>query len=92
MNIFVAKLSFDTTESNLQSAFEEFGVVDSVKIINDKFTGRSKGYGFVEMPNSYEANAAIDTLNDKEMDGRTIVVKEAEPKKNNYNKRYQVVK
>lgn len=78
MNIFVAKLNFDTQESDLRAGFEAFGVVDSVKIIMDKFTGRSKGFGFVEMPNSDEAQAAIDDLNDQEFDGRTIVVKEAE--------------
>lgn len=80
MNIFVAKLSFDTQEGDLQDAFEEFGAVDSVKIIMDKATGRSKGFGFVEMPNNDEARAAINDLDNTEMDGRTIVVKEARPK------------
>ncbi len=80
MNIFVAKLNFDTQESDLQSAFEEFGAVDSAKIIMDKFSGRSKGFGFVEMPNDDEAQAAIDALNDQEFDGRVIVVKKAEPR------------
>ena len=78
MNIFVAKLNFDTQESDLQQAFEEFGQVDSVKIIMDKFTDRSKGFGFVEMPNDDEAREAIKSLNESELDGRTIVVKEAE--------------
>ena len=82
MNIFVAKLNFDTQEGDLQDAFEEFGAVDSVKIIMDKFTGRSKGFGFVEMPNDEEAQAAINDLNDSEFDGRTIVVKKAEPREN----------
>jgi RNA recognition motif-containing protein len=82
MNIFVAKLNFDTRESNLQEAFEAFGEVDSVKIIMDKMTGRSKGFGFVEMPNDDEALAAIEDLNDQEFDGRTIVVKKAEPREN----------
>jgi len=82
MNIFVAKLNFDTQESDLLSAFEEFGAVDSAKIIMDKFTGRSKGFGFVEMPNDDEAQAAIDALNDTDFDGRTIVVKKAEPREN----------
>lgn len=80
MNIFVAKLNFDTRESELQDAFEEYGAVDTVKIIMDKFTGRSKGFGFVEMPNDDEAQNAIDGLNDVELDGRTIVVKKAEPR------------
>ncbi|GJM35212.1 MAG: hypothetical protein DHS20C18_42130 [Saprospiraceae bacterium] len=82
MNIFVAKLNFATQEDDLQHAFEEFGAVDSVKIIMDKFTGKSKGFGFVEMPNDDEARAAIEDLNDSELDGRTIVVKKAEPREN----------
>ena len=82
MNIFVAKLNFDTQESDLQYAFEEFGEVSSAKIIFDRETGRSKGFGFVEMPNDEEALAAINELNDTELDGRTIVVKKAEPRDN----------
>ncbi|PHN01351.1 RNA recognition motif domain-containing protein [Flavilitoribacter nigricans] len=82
MNIFVAKLNFDTQEGDLRYAFEEFGEVDSVKIIMDKFTGRSKGFGFVEMPNDDEARDAIAELDDREFDGRTIVVKKAEPREN----------
>jgi len=82
MNIFVAKLNFDTQESDLRDAFEAHGAVDSVKIIMDKFTGKSKGFGFVEMANDDEAQAAIDDLNDQEFDGRTIVVKKAEPREN----------
>ncbi|MEZ4827883.1 MAG: RNA-binding protein [Bacteroidia bacterium] len=80
MNIFVAKLNFDTLESSLQEAFEEFGEVSSVKIITDKFTGKSKGFGFVEMPNDEEGFNAIKELNNTELDGRTIVVKKAEPR------------
>ena len=76
--MFVAKLNFDTQESDLQQAFEAFGQVDSVKIITDQFTGRSKGFGFVEMPNDDEARAAINSLDGSELDGRVIVVKEAE--------------
>lgn len=82
MNIFVAKLNYDTTEDNLRYAFEEFGQVDSLKIIMDKFTGRSKGFGFVEMPNEDEARNAIAELDGVELDGRTIVVKEAEDRVN----------
>ncbi len=82
MNIFVAKLNFDTQEGDLQDAFEEYGQVDSVKIIMDKFTGKSKGFGFVEMPDDSEGQAAIDGLNDQEFDRRTIVVKKAEPREN----------
>jgi RNA recognition motif-containing protein len=80
MNIFVAKLDYNTDEDTLREAFEEFGAVDSVKIVMDQFTGRSKGFGFVEMNNDDEAKEAISSLNDIELDGRTIVVKKAEPK------------
>lgn len=79
MNIFVAKLNYSTEEDTLRNAFEEFGTVDSAKIIFDKFTSRSKGFGFVEMPNESEGQAAIAGLNDTELDGRTIVVKIAKP-------------
>ena len=77
MNIFVAKLNYATTSDALRSAFEEFGTVDSAKIIMDRDTQRSKGFGFVEMPNDDEANQAISSLNDSDLDGRTIVVKVA---------------
>ncbi|UBM60679.1 RNA-binding protein [Marinilongibacter aquaticus] len=80
MNIFVAKLNYNTEEETLRNTFEEFGTVDSAKIIMDKFTGRSKGYGFVEMPNDSEGESAIAALNDTEIDGRTIVVKVARPR------------
>ncbi len=82
MNIFVAKLNFSTNESDLQSAFEHYGEVDEVKIVMDKFTGKSKGFGFVEMPNDSEALNAIQGLNESELDGRSIVVKKAEPREN----------
>lgn len=80
MNIFVAKLNFKTRTEDLQNAFAQYGEVASVKIVKDRETGRSKGYGFVEMPNDTEAQAAIDGLNEKELDGRVIVVKPANPK------------
>lgn len=80
MNIFVAKLNFDTREDYLREVFEEYGEVSSATIIMDKFTGKSKGFGFVEMPNDDEAQKAITELNDSEIDGRTIVVKKAEPR------------
>ena len=80
MNIFVAKLDYGTQEAELRAAFEAFGEVSSAKIITDKFTGRSKGFGFVEMPDDDDAMAAIDQLNDSELDGRTIVVKKAKPR------------
>ncbi len=80
MNIFVAKLSYDTREEQLRGLFEQFGTVDSAKIIFDKMEGRSKGFGFVEMSDDDEAQKAIDELNGSELDGRTIVVKKALPK------------
>ena len=80
MNIFVAKLNFKTRKEELEAAFAKFGQVTSVNIVRDKQTGRSKGYGFVEMPNDDEANNAITALNEKELDGRQIVVKVANPK------------
>ncbi|MCK4662550.1 MAG: RNA-binding protein [Bacteroidales bacterium] len=83
MNIFVAKLNYDTQEADLKVAFESFGEVSSLKIITDKFTGRSKGFGFVEMPDDEAAMSAIEKLNESELDGRTIVVKKAKPKENN---------
>jgi len=79
VNIFVARLSYDTTVEELQGAFTPFGDIDTVKIIMDKETGRSKGYGFVEMPNDEEAAQAIAALNETELDGRNIVVKESAP-------------
>ena len=88
MNIFVAKLDYNTDESTVRNLFSEFGAVDSVKIIMDKFTGRSKGYGFVEMPNDDEANAAIAALNDSNVDGRNIVVKVAQPRENRDRRRF----
>ncbi len=87
MNIFVAKLSYDTDEETLRQAFEGYGEVDSVKIIIDRETGRSKGFGFVEMPDETEAYNAINDLNDNELDGRRIVVKKAEERKPRNNNR-----
>lgn len=81
MNIFVAKLSYDTQSEDLMETFEEFGTVNSAKVIMDKFTNRSRGFGFVEMENENEALDAINELNDSQLDGRFIVVKKAEPRK-----------
>ena len=80
MNIFVASLPFSIEEADLRESFEAYGAVDSVKIISDKFTGRSKGFGFVEMPNDDEAQKAIDELNGATVQGRAIVVNKSEPK------------
>ncbi|MDP4709992.1 MAG: RNA-binding protein [Saprospiraceae bacterium] len=87
MNIFVAKLSWGTQSDDLREAFEEYGEVSSANVVMDKMTGRSKGFGFVEMPNDDEALAAIRELNESELDGRTIVVKKAEPRKENNTRR-----
>ncbi|WP_333810474.1 RNA recognition motif domain-containing protein [Flavobacterium sp.] len=80
MNIFVGSLPFSVEEADLRGYFEEYGAVDSVKIISDKFTGRSKGFGFVEMANDAEAQKAIDELNGGTIEGRKIVVNKSEPK------------
>jgi RNA recognition motif-containing protein len=80
MNIFVGSLPFSVEEADLRGYFEEYGTVESVKIISDKFTGRSKGFGFVEMANDAEAQKAIDELNGGTIEGRKIVVNKSEPK------------
>ena len=80
MNIFVARLNYGTSEEALGKLFEGFGEVESVKVIMDRSTGRSKGFGFVEMPNETEGTNAINDLNDTEFDGRTIIVKKANPR------------
>ena len=87
MNIFIAKLDYNTEESDVRAAFEEYGDVDSVKIIFDKMTNRSKGFGFVEMADDSEGMAAIEALNGSEIDGRTVVVKKAEPRENRDSRR-----
>ena len=80
MNIFVARLNFKTRTEDLEVAFAKFGTVASAKIVKDRVTGRSKGFGFVEMPSDDDANKAIAALNETDLDGRTIVVKPANPK------------
>ena len=80
MNIFVAKLNYSTTSESLQELFESYGEVDSSKVIMDRDTGRSKGFGFVEMPNDTEAQEAISELNDSDFEGSTVVVKKANPR------------
>ena len=77
MNIYVGNLAREVNEEDLQQAFEGFGQVTSVKIIKDKFTGESRGFGFVEMPTKAEAEAAINGLSGKELKGRTLNVSEA---------------
>lgn len=80
MNIYVGDLSFDVTEEDLKQAFSAFGQVEFAKIIKDTYDGKSKGFGFVEMPGRAEAHSAIDDLNGKELKGRTVKVNEARPR------------
>lgn len=80
MNIYVGNLTFQTTEDDLRRAFEEYGAVDSAVIIKDRFTGKSRGFGFVEMPEKSEAEAAINSLNGEDFGGRTLTVNEARPR------------
>lgn len=80
MNIYVGNLSYEVTEEELRKALEEFGQVESATIIKDKFSGQSKGFGFVEMASKAEGQSAIDGLNGKELKGKTLVVNEARPR------------
>lgn len=80
MNIYVGNLSYEATEEDLKEAFGAFGKVDTVKIIKDNYTGRSKGFGFVEMPAKSEAQSAIEGLNGKDLKGRSLNVNEARPR------------
>ena len=80
MNIYVGSLSYDVTEEDLKQTFEAFGEVESVRIIKDMRSGRSKGFGFVEMPGKAQAQSAIDGLNGKELKGRNLNVNEARPR------------
>ena len=100
MNIYIANLSFGATDADLSELFQEYGEVSSAKVITDRESGRSRGFGFVEMPNDAEGLKAIKELNEVEYDGKVIVVSVAKPKtdkrdfNNNrrggggYNKRY----
>ena len=80
MNIYVGNLAQEATEDDLRQAFEEFGQVESVNIIKDKFSGESRGFGFVEMPSKDEARKAIEEMNGKDLMGRAVNVNEAKPK------------
>ena len=80
MNLYVGNLPYQTTEEDLREAFANFGEVSSVSVITDKFSGRSKGFAFVEMPDNSEADAAIKALNESEMGGRNIKVNQAKPR------------
>jgi RNA recognition motif-containing protein len=80
MNIYVGNLSYDVSTEDLRQAFEAHGEVSSVNLIKDKYSGQSRGFGFVEMPDKAEAQAAIENLNGKDLRGRQITVSEARPR------------
>ena len=80
MNIYVGNLSYEVTEEELKEAFAVFGKVDTVKVIKDNYTGRSKGFGFVEMSAKAEAQSAIEGLNGKDLKGKSLNVNEARPR------------
>ncbi len=80
MNLYVGNLSYDTDNASLKVAFEVHGQVEDARVIEDKYTGRSRGFGFVEMPNDTEAQAAISSMNETDLQGRTITVNEARPR------------
>jgi len=80
MNIYVGNLSHDITDDELRQAFADNGEVATATVISDKFTGRSRGFGFVEMPKAEEARAAIEALNGTDLKGRTLNVNEAKPR------------
>ncbi|MDD4028496.1 MAG: RNA-binding protein [Caldisericia bacterium] len=82
MNIYVGNLSFDTQDSDLRSAFEPFGEITTCNVIKDRMTNRSRGFGFVEMPNQEEALKAIEELDGKNLQGREIRASEAKPREN----------
>ncbi len=82
MKIFVGNLSRHITQDKLQQLFEPFGQISSIEIIKDKFSGESKGFGFVEMSSKSEAQAAMEALNGREMDGKSLTVNEARPRNN----------
>jgi len=83
MNIYVGNLSYEVTEEDLKESFEVFGEVETINVIKDNYTGRSKGFGFVEMSNDADAQSAINGLNDKELKGRTVKVNAARPRTEN---------
>ena len=80
MNIFVGNLAFGATDQDIRQLFEPYGTVDTINIITDRYTGHSRGFGFVEMPDSRAAQSAMQGLQGKELDGRTLTVNEAKPR------------
>ncbi|BFN36165.1 RNA recognition motif domain-containing protein [Fidelibacter multiformis] len=87
MNIYVGNLPWGVTEEALKTLFSEYGTVDTARVITDRNSGRSKGFGFVEMSNDSDAQEAIEALNGKEMDGRALRVNEARPTADNDSRR-----
>ena len=86
MNIYVGNLDFKVNENDLEEVFEEYGTVSSAKIITDKYSGRSRGFGFVTMENQEDANKAINALNGATYENRSLVVNEAKPRKESNNR------
>ena len=80
MNLYIGNLSYEVTEEDLKEAFGAFGEISSVKVIKDNFSGASRGFGFVEMPNNSEADSAMKALNGEELKGKPIKISEARPK------------
>jgi RNA recognition motif-containing protein len=80
MNIYVGNLSYDATDESIRKAFESFGQVSSARVVKDKYTGQSRGFGFVEMPEQVQAQSAIRSLNGKEIQGKPVNVNEARPR------------
>lgn len=87
MDIYVGNLSYDTTDADLQKLFESYGTVTSVRVITDKHTGQSKGFGFLEMPERKEAVKAIESINGSELNGRALRVNESQPKPKSNDRR-----
>ena len=88
MNLYVGNLPYSTNDQSLREAFEQFGEVSSASVISDRESGRSKGFGFVEMPNNSEADAAIKGLNESSIDGRNIKVNQARPREDRPQRRF----
>ncbi len=88
MNIYVGNLPHATTDSELKDAFGQYGSVDSAKIITDRETGRSRGFGFVEMPDDGDGAKAVQELNGQDFDGRPLTVNEARPREQRSGSRY----
>jgi RNA recognition motif-containing protein len=87
MNIYVGNLAAEVTDDDLKDAFVAHGEVTSAKVIKDKYSGESRGFGFVEMPNKEEAQAAMQALNSKELKGRYLIINEARPRRDNQKRR-----